>query len=95
MALTSNIKNGLNDIVARGHIDNDDLHAGFHRLGHQEGKGVILGLFLEPAGLPCGFLVGGFVRGSFSRGWFVAGDGGQRGHWEEELVWLSQEDVKS
>ena len=39
--------------------------------------------------------MGGFVRGRFSSGWFVAGDGGQRGHWEEELVWLSQEDVKS
>ena len=37
----------------------------------------------------------GFVRGRFSRGWFVVGDSGQRGSREEELVWLSQEDVKS
>ena len=58
-------------------------------------KGVVLGLFLEPAGLPHGFLVDGFGRARFSRGWFVAGDGGQRERWKEELVLLSQEDVKS
>ena len=56
---------------------------------------MVLGLFLEPANLPRGFLVGEFVRGRFSRGWFVVGDGGQQERWEEELVWLSREDVES
>ena len=33
VASMSNIKNGLYDVAAWGHIDNDDLHAGFHGLG--------------------------------------------------------------
>ena len=58
MALMSNIKNGLNDIAAPGHIDNDDLHAGFHRLGHLEGGD--LGLVLGACG-PAMWLLGGWV----------------------------------
>ena len=56
MASMNNIKNGLNDIATRGHIDNDDLHAGFHGLGHQEGGG--LGLVLG-AREPATWLLGG------------------------------------
>ena len=58
VASTSNIKNGLNDIAAWGHIDNDDLHVGFHRLGHQEKGG--LGLVLGAHG-PTTWLLGGWV----------------------------------
>ena len=54
--------------------------------GWPTGKEVVLGLFLEPGGLPRGFLVGGVAIGRFSRGWFAIGDGGQRGNWEEEPV---------